>query len=139
MEDVKSALFEFARNHKLCVISTAANDFPESALIGFVINKDLELVFNTETTTKKYKNLKVNPNVSIIIGFGENLKTLQCTGVAKELEGSEEGKILSAYADNLEFFRRWKIKYIKYFKVSLTWVRLSDYNEYPPKVIELQN
>ena len=98
---------------------------------------NLEIIFNTYSTSRKYKNLKLNPNVSIVIGFGDRLKTLQYEGIAEELEGHQEGKVMSDYKDNLGFFRRWKIKDMRYFKVKPRWIRLSDFSQYPPKTIEV--
>lgn len=136
--DRKNQILEFASKHTLCVVSTCVGDQPESALVDFVMTADFEIIFNTYTTSRKYKNLKLNPKVSIVIGFGDSLKTLQCEGWAQELEGHAEGKVMSDYKDHLGFFRRWKIKDMRYFVVKPTWLRLSDFSEYPPKTAEVK-
>lgn len=135
--DDKSKILEFAKSHNLCVIATSVDNIPESAIVDFVITNDLEIIFNTFTTSKKYKNLKINPNVALVIGFGNDLKTLQCEGIAIELEGHDKEKVMSAYGDNMGFFRRWKIKDMKYFRVIPKWMRLSDFSDFPPKEIKL--
>jgi hypothetical protein len=133
----KQQILEFAKRHGVCVLSTAINNKSESALVDFGITEEFEIVFNTYKSSRKYKNLMRNPNVSIVIGFGELLQTLQYEGIAYELEGSDEGRIMSIFRDNLGFFRRWKIKDMIYFKVKPNWIRFSDFTEYPPKTMEL--
>ena len=134
----KKEILDFAKRQELCVISTCFNEQPESAVVDFIIEDNLDIIFNTYTTSRKYKNLKTNPNVSFVVGFGETLQTLQGEGVATELEGHEESRIINAYKDNLGFFRRWKIKDMRYFKIRVSWIRLSDFSEYPPKEKELK-
>ena len=134
--DAKARILEFTRKNKLCVVSTSVDNQPESALVDFIINDDLEIVFNTYTTSRNYKNLLINPRVSIVTGFGETLETLQYEGIARELGGHEEGEIMAQHRDTLEFFRRWKIDNMKYFRVQPTKIKLSDFSQFPPKILE---
>lgn len=138
MNVTKDEILEFANKYEVCVVSTSADNMPESAIVGFVLTDEMEIIFNTYTTSRKYKNLTINPRVSVVIGFGDKLKTLQCEGVAQELEGHDEGSVMSKYRDHLGFFSRWKVKDMRYFKVRLTWARLSDFSEYPPKELEIK-
>lgn len=134
----KDLILDFARSHPLCVISTSVNDILESALVDFVITDNLEIIFNTYVSSRKYRNLSRNPKVSIVIGFGDLLKTLQYEGFAAEQEGHDEGRITGEYGESPGFFRKWKIKDMRYFKVTPTWIRLSDFSEYPPKTVEVE-
>lgn len=133
----KNLILEFARRHSVCVMSTSFDNKPESALVDFAITDGLEIVFNTYKSSRKYKNLMRNPNVSVVIGFGDLLQTLQYEGIARELEGHYEGKYINIFKESKGFFRRWKIKEMIYFKVDPSWVRLSDFSQYPPKTMEL--
>jgi heme iron utilization protein len=57
----------------LGVLATIGEKYPYTSLVGFAATKDLKtLVFATMTGTRKYANLKKNPNVTILINSGKN-------------------------------------------------------------------
>ena len=57
-------LHKFIKPHKLAVVSTLSKDNkPEAALVGFAVSEDLEIVFDTVKTSRKYQNLTLGPNV----------------------------------------------------------------------------
>ncbi len=91
MESKKSKVLEFIRNKHLMVISsTTVNNFSQSALVAFSENNELEIIFGTFCTTRKYKNIKHQSKVSLVIGWNEEKKiTVQYEGKAHELEGEE--------------------------------------------------
>lgn len=134
----KKQIFEFVSKYQTCVIATSNDNQPQAALIDFAINENLEVIFNTYTTSKKYKNLAKNPRVSLVIGFGDDLKTLQYAGNAKELEGRKIDQAKKTYSKVSGFTRKWKIKDTRYFKIEPMWLRFSDFSQYPPKIIEAQ-
>ena len=137
MDQNKATILNFVSKYRLCVLATCENNIPESALVDFIMTADLEIIFNTYTTSKKYKNLKKNPIISVVIGFGDELKTLQYYGVVKELEGHQIEEVIEKYGQKTGFSRPWKIRDMRYFKVKPTWINLSDFSQYPPKEIEL--
>ena len=70
----KQFLYNFIHQHKLAVISTLSEDNkPEAALVGFAVSKDLEIVFDTVKTSRKYQNLLLGPNVAVVIGWDNEL------------------------------------------------------------------
>ncbi len=76
---IKKKIFEFLNNNKVAVVSTihSDEDTPESAVVGFGNNESLELVFGTSNTSRKYKNLQKNPNVSFVIGWSSETGSVQ--------------------------------------------------------------
>ncbi len=46
----------------------------ESAVVAIAETEDLELIFGTFFTTRKYANLKLNPHVSVVIGWDDGEK-----------------------------------------------------------------
>jgi pyridoxamine 5'-phosphate oxidase-like protein len=80
----RAKILEFAKRHRLAVLATvSAWNIPEAA----AVTEELELVFDTLTTSRKYINLKANPNIAFVIGW-DNEATLQAEGIAEELRGS---------------------------------------------------
>jgi general stress protein 26 len=132
----KDFIYEFIKKQNLAVISTLSKENkPEAALIGFAISKDLEIVFDTVKTSRKYKNLLQNPFVTVVIGW-DNETTVQYEGVAAELSGEEADYYkeiyFEVYRDGRERAETWP--HIIHFKITPTWIRYSNYNE--PVVIE---
>lgn len=121
-------LLAFMRRHRLCVQSSAsASGAPQSAVVGFAVSDDLELVFDTIGTSRKMANLRRDPRVAIVIGWDEE-QTVQMEGVADEPRGAELSKLKAAYfhvyPDGVE---RQSWEGITYVRVRLTWARYSDF------------
>ncbi len=133
----KADLYHFVAKHKLGVLSTIAEaNTPQSALVGIAITSELEIVFDTVKTTRKYPNLVARPRCSFVIGWtGE--QTVQYEGEAQELHGSELERCQEVY------FSAWPDGPIRlswpgivYFVVKPKWIRYSDFDLNPPLIQE---
>jgi pyridoxine/pyridoxamine 5'-phosphate oxidase len=114
----------------LGVISTVSNESkPGSALIGIAVSEDLEIVFDTVKTSRKYQNLLQNPAVALVIGW-DNETTLQYEGIAIELTANEampyKEIYFEVYPDGRERAQTWPD--IVHFKITPKWIRYSDFN-----------
>src|SRR5258706_13093558 len=128
---------ELLNKTKLAVISTVGNPAPESAVLEFGNSEELELVFDTFISSRKYKNLQDNNNVSFVIGWDNNI-TVQYEGVAEEIVGEEAKKNKQIYWEKNPEAKRWaKTEGITYFRVKPKWIRYSDLNKDPWAVQEL--
>jgi general stress protein 26 len=122
-------VFAFLEREQLGVLSTARKDGrPEAALMGFAATPELEIVFDTVKSSRKYSILKENPRVAWVIGCTTEV-TVQYEGVAEELDGEELAKYKQIY------FRKFKDgpmreswAGITYFVVRPKWIRYCDYN-----------
>ncbi|HEY4679191.1 MAG TPA: pyridoxamine 5'-phosphate oxidase family protein [Candidatus Angelobacter sp.] len=66
--------------------SIADSGAPQSALVGVATTENLEIVFDTVKTSRKYPNLIAKPDCSFVFGWtGE--QTVQYEGTAEELTG----------------------------------------------------
>jgi uncharacterized pyridoxamine 5'-phosphate oxidase family protein len=132
----KAQLYDFIKQYKLAVVSTASADHnPESALVGIAVSAELEIVFDTVKTSRKYKNMLQNPNVAVVIGW-DNETTVQYEGAATELNGPDADRYkeiyFEAYPDGRERALSWP--HIVHFKITPAWIRYSNFND--PVVIE---
>ncbi len=123
-------LYEFISKHKYAVLSTVTqNNSPESALIGFAVTRDLKIIFDTVTPSRKYQNLINNPSVALVIGW-ENERTVQYEGVAKIPSEKELDELLEYYfnvfPDGRKRRKGWKD--LAYVCVEPKWIRYSDFN-----------
>lgn len=135
----KQGVLEFIKKHKLAVISTVGEDAkPESAVLEFGETDELELVFDCASSSRKYRNLQTNKQVSFVIGWDESI-TVQYEGVAVQITGTEAEKYQHAFWLKNPEAERWKNEEgITYFKVTPQWIRYSDLNKKPWEIFEVQ-
>jgi general stress protein 26 len=133
----KKELFHFIDKCDLAVLaSVSSSSGPQATLMGIAVTAELEVVFDTLKTSRKYQNLTLNPRVAFVIGW-ENETTVQYEGQAEELHGPE----LQLYKE--VYFRKWpdgrereNWPNICYFRVRPTWIRYSDFNKNTYRIIE---
>jgi general stress protein 26 len=122
-------VFHFMNGESLAVLATASEDGrPEAALMGFAVTPDLEIIFDTVKSSRKYPNLKKNPVVAWVIGCTTEV-TVQYEGLAEELRGEELAKYKKTYfAKFTDGPARESWPGITYFVVRPKWVRYCDYD-----------
>lgn len=133
----RADLFAFITSHKLGVLGTISPDgSPQSALVGIAVTKDLEIIFDTVDSSRKYRNLTANPNACFVLGW-EGEITLQYEGAAFQ----PKGDALARYKK--DYFAAWpdclvheSWPGIAYFVVRPKWIRYSDYDQRPPLIEE---
>ena len=141
---MKEKILDVLHQQKLAVIATVdpSNPTPESALIAFTEDDQLNLYFQTGRHTRKAANLQQNPHVSLVIGLDQqNLVTVQYEGVARQLttkeqlEACKQRFIAKNSPTTEEYFNH---PTAIFFKVTPTWIGCSDYSGEKPEVIELK-
>ncbi len=125
------------KRHKLAVEASIHHDgSPQAAVVGIAVTDELELVFDTVTTSRKYENLRRDPRCAF--AWWSDAITVQLEGVADEPNGDERARLvacyLAAFPDGHER-ARWPS--IAYFRVRPHWIRVSDFACVPPKITEL--
>ncbi len=125
---------DFLIKERLCVISSInGSGKPESALVAFSENDDIEILIGTSSESRKYKNIKNNKNVSLVFGFGGE-KTLQYEGLAKLVESNEVGQHIERHLQKNPGSQKYHEEPTqKYIMISPTWARLTKSE---PGVIE---
>ena len=94
-------VLRFLEGEKLAVLATASEDGrPEAAVMGFAVTPELEIIFDTVRSFRKYPNLKKNPRVAWVIGCTSEI-SVQLEGNAVELEGAELEKYKDIYAEEV--------------------------------------
>src|SRR3989344_9398700 len=130
---------DFIKKHTIGVVSTVTPDNkPESAVVEFGETDSLEIIFDTLSESRKYKNVQTNNNVAFVIGWDEDV-TVQYEGKAFELNGEELTKYKKIFFKKLPHARKWeKVKGIKFFKIVPNWIRYSDLRKHPWDVFEIR-
>jgi pyridoxine/pyridoxamine 5'-phosphate oxidase len=103
---------------------------PESALIGFGQTDELLLIIGTSNLSRKYKNIKNNPHVAVVIGGWKDHITLQYEGKAVELSGEEKEALSEIYLMKVPESRKYKLLPDQcYFKIIPKWIRCTGYSK----------
>lgn len=128
-EELHQFVHDFIATRKYGVISSAGpRGEPQSALVGIAVSHQLEIVFDTVTTSRKYPNLKADPRIAIVTGW-EGEQTVQYEGIAIEPEGRDlvhaKQTYFARWPDGVE---RQKWPAIAYFLVRPSWIRYSDFD-----------
>lgn len=120
------------------VSSVAADGTPQSALVGIAVTPDLEVLFDTVKSSRKYPNLKARPQCSFVIGWGGE-QTVQFEGEAVEPEGDELTRCMKHYfAVSPDGPLRLSWPGLVYFCVKPRWIRFSDFDQSPPLIVEMK-
>jgi uncharacterized pyridoxamine 5'-phosphate oxidase family protein len=138
---MKSAeqIYDFLDHYKLAVVSTVnEKGLPNAAIVGFGQTKNLELLFGTYNTSRKYKNLSKNQNVAFTVG-GETGETIQYEGHARELSESELELVRKNYWHKNPYAEKQHNNPThRYFIVTPTSVRYTDIRVNPWDITELK-
>jgi len=109
---------------------------PQSALVGFGVTPEFEIIFDTVSSSRKFENLARDPRAAFVIGW-EGEETVQFEGVARQISSTELGPYHEIYFRAFpEGPARLKWKGITYYVVAPKWIRYSDFNQSPPEIKE---
>jgi pyridoxine/pyridoxamine 5'-phosphate oxidase len=132
-------LYRFMSQHRYGVVSSIGGEGnPQSALVGIATSPDLEIIFDTVKSSRKYSNLIARPACSFVVGWSGE-QTVQFEGIAEEPTGAELKRCQEIY------FTAWpdgpaRMAWpgIAYFVVRPRWIRYSDFDQRPPVIEEMK-
>jgi hypothetical protein len=87
-------VYEFMNKERLSIITDSG--LPQPALMGMAVTPQLEVIFDTVRSSRKYPNLKKNPRVAWVVGCTTEV-SVQYEGLAEELAGEELAKYKKIY------------------------------------------
>ena len=136
----RSELLQFMRGHSLAVqTSVSPSTAPQAAVVGIVVTDAFEVFFDTLDVTRKIQNLRRNPEIAFVIGglTDGDERTVQYEGVADEPAGAELQRLKEFYFIRFPDGRaRQSWRGLVYVRARPTWIRYSDFNQAPPKIVE---
>jgi PPOX class probable F420-dependent enzyme len=135
----RAALVRLLREHRLAVVATVAADgAPQSAVVGCAISDALEIVFDTLADTRKARNLRRDPRVSVVIGWDREA-TAQIEGLADFPAGAEGERLRAVYFQaHPDGRERLAWPGITHVRVRPRWIRWSDFARQPPFIFEAE-
>jgi nitroimidazol reductase NimA-like FMN-containing flavoprotein (pyridoxamine 5'-phosphate oxidase superfamily) len=104
---------KFLLENETCRIATSHNDIPHVVPVAYIYDKG-NVIFVTDYGTRKYKNLEVNKNISVVVDVydpsGEN-KAIAVQGKVVIIErGAEFRRLYRIFNRRFEWVRNnpWK-------------------------------
>jgi nitroimidazol reductase NimA-like FMN-containing flavoprotein (pyridoxamine 5'-phosphate oxidase superfamily) len=104
-EEIQKHIRDLFASQKLAVLATHSQEQPYASLVAFAAGDDLKyLYFVTPKTTRKFANLKVNPQVAVLINSSTNQAadfhraiSVTAVGDAGEISAADRKQILPVY------------------------------------------
>jgi hypothetical protein len=135
-----SQLLAYLRSYRLGVLgSLSPQGDPQAALVGYAVTDELEILFDTVRTSRKYRNIATRPEVSFTFGntapATPDERTAQYEGLAEELTGAALEQLLPIYLatwPECAIHQQWPD--ICWFVVRPRWIRYTGYD--PPLLQE---
>jgi uncharacterized pyridoxamine 5'-phosphate oxidase family protein len=130
MKNSKGKIYKFLReNDTLTLATVSEKGKPEAASMRYVVDGDNILLFVTNKSYRKYRNLLANPEVACVV-TAERL-TLQFDAMTQEVSGplaeDTKQKIIEVLPEQAQYMT----EDTRFFTISPTWMRMQDYNKRP--------
>ena len=124
-------LADFIGSCDLAVLGyTCSGGESHGAVLAIAVTPELEIVFDTVRSSRKYRSLKARPQCSVTMWIGE--VTVQYEGIAEE---TDLDRYKEVYFQKLPDGRdRLSWPGITYFVVRPRWIRYSNFGGRPPKI-----
>ena len=100
--------------NEVCRVSTSHNDIPHVVPVTYVYENE-NIIFVTDYGTRKYKNLKINKNISVVVDV-------------YDLSGRNMGIVIQGKAVFIERGEEFKRLY-QIFNRKFEWVRKDPWKE----------
>jgi PPOX class probable F420-dependent enzyme len=135
----RSDLVAFVRERGLAVVATTGpQGEPQAALVGVACTDQAEIIFDTLTSSRKYRNIQSRPEVAVVIGWDDEV-TVQCQGAADILTSDDLTRCTADYFKQCPEGRdRAADPNIAHVRIRPRWVRFSDFRLESFSVEELQ-
>jgi len=132
-------LVQFLRRHRYAVQATShADGAPQAAVIGIAVTDELEIVFDTLSSSRKLQNLRRDPRIALVVGWDEE-QTAQLEGIADEPSGDDLDRLKACYFEAFpDGPERLGWPGITYVRVRLRWARYSDFNPGGAGVVDVE-
>lgn len=138
MNDNEKRALEFMKATPPCVIATSDGEGKvEAAMVYAYPNEEFALFMSTNANSRKIKNIKKNPHVSIVFGNAEKMITVQLDGDLKILEG-EDARAAKEFIITADITQRLHVakEPSAFMKFKPFWMRFSAFLDVPETIYE---
>ena len=119
------------------VLATTSNEIPEAALVGFYSKENLEIIFGTESTSRKVQNIQNNSRVAGVVSTDEI--SVQFEGIVSIIIGNEIAEDKEKFFAKIPSAKEYESDPNQiYFKIMPIWFRYVDYSKNAPEIFEIR-
>lgn len=130
---------QFLKNHSLCVIGLVGEGgAPQSSLVEFVVDDDLNLYFGTNKKFRKVAVLQTESKASVVVG-GYEEACVQIQASVEPLTGDFKAGVQDLLLSRMKqnYFPIVGEEDFVFFKIIPEWIRYTDVSTKPWNVFEL--
>jgi Pyridoxamine 5'-phosphate oxidase len=110
--------------------------FTTGRVVGIAVTEELDIVFDTLSTSRKYANLRTDPRVALTVWH--DAETVQYEGIADIPSGADLDACKRVYFEGWpDGPEREKWPDIAYVRIRPRWIRYSDFTQTPARIEEL--
>ncbi len=138
MDQQRQKILAFLRAHLHGVVATVSpgSPQPESALVGYSETENLEIVFGTSSNSRKFENMRANPNVAFVV-WGDEM-TVQYEGTAHVAENGDVAELRAVHLEKHPRSHKYAFEESqRYVKITPRWIRYIDGTISPDDTFEL--
>jgi hypothetical protein len=133
----RDELVRFLRRYKLALeASVTPGGAPQAAVVGFAVSDELEIVFDTVESTRKYKNLRADPRdrPRDRLGRRDHRAARRHRGLPAGRRARAHARVLLRCLPGRSRSARMSGHHVR---VRPHWVRYSDFTQDPAPIVEL--
>ncbi len=138
----KKEVLRFMQTYRYAVQSSnTAFAAPQSALIGFSVSDQFEVVFLTLKRSRKWVNLQQDKHISLVIGGWrpDDDCTVQYEGTARALLDAEQTHFVRIYQSQFPKSEEEAVHEDSiHVLVEPSWIRYSNFNGFAPRILEFE-
>jgi nitroimidazol reductase NimA-like FMN-containing flavoprotein (pyridoxamine 5'-phosphate oxidase superfamily) len=137
IDERQAMVADFFKKEKYVVVASTWNGSPQAATVAFTERSNHELIFATSNCSRKYRNLKADPKIAVVVGWDEAV-TVQGQGSAFELAGQEQVEAEEAHLKKHPTSARYStLVSQRFFQVKFSWIRYTDISQEPEFSFEI--
>lgn len=136
---IKQKIKQYIQDKNICVIATCFENKPRVSTVNYISN-GFTLYTVTSGKSIKCKNIKANPNVSIVIDDQGRQESacLQAEGVAEILDGAEADQARKFYSQKRDISHHKPELTDTILKIDLRGIMFSDHTKEGLKVYKFK-
>lgn len=131
-EDIYKEILSISEQY--AVFATVDGTKPQAATMYFVCNETLDIFFMTKTSTRKYANLRQNPQMAFVLTANHPPKTIQIEGKVEEVMDPEEqttyyGQLVEKARNNVSMppIEQIAAGEVVFMKLVPDWIRVGSF------------
>jgi general stress protein 26 len=136
LNNIQQEAREFLTEHVTAAVATVSRDgTPYVSTMYFCIDENFNFYFLTSAHSQKLKDIEVNKNIAVVVGFGPQTITIQAGGVA-EIVVDQDEMFMNNIFKKIKFknLDQWPVLHLEkegivILKLNTEWMTLLNFDK----------